>query len=63
MPRINGDAGTRRHSARPRGLLTPEIALGRPVTKQRAHAELLAHTGENGERSLDQIWRFVMIDE
>src|SRR5664279_6642468 len=39
------------HEEAARGLLMPEIALGRPVTKQCAHAELLAHTGENGERS------------
>ncbi len=46
-----------------RGLLAPEIALGRAVAKQRAHAELLADLGENGERALDQIRRFVVIDQ
>ena len=46
-----------------RGLLMTEIALGRAVAKQRAHAELLAYLGEDGERALDQMRRFVMIDE
>ena len=64
MPRINGDAANAAALGQTaRGLLAPEIALGRAVTKQRSHAELLTRRGEDGERSLDQMRRFMMIDE
>ena len=63
-PRSSGEAATRRHSAGPRrALVAAEIALGRAVAEQRADAELLAGLGEDRERALDEIRRFVMVDQ
>lgn len=44
-------------------LLAAEIALGRAVAQERAHAELLADVGENRERAFDQVGRFVVVDQ
>ncbi len=47
----------------PSRLVAAAVALGGAVAEQRPHAELVAGVGEDVERALDQLGRFVMVDE